>query len=43
LKATGKPLTITAGERQVTITVEPQAPDPIASVIELDIEGSPKV
>jgi alpha-L-fucosidase len=37
LKATGKPLPLTAADTQTAIAVGPQAPDPIASVIELDL------
>lgn len=43
LKATGKTLTVAAAGQQTSIAVGAQAPDAIASVIELDIEGSPKV
>jgi alpha-L-fucosidase len=43
LKATGKSLAVAAADRQTAITVDAQAPDAIASVIELDIEGSAKV
>jgi len=43
LRATGKPLGITAAGRQTSIAVAPEAPDPIASVIELDVEGPPKI
>jgi alpha-L-fucosidase len=42
LRATGKPLVIAGAGRQMSIVVGADAPDPIASVIELDIEGRPK-
>jgi alpha-L-fucosidase len=35
----GKPLAVTAGDGQTAIAVPPQAPDPIASVVEVDVEG----
>lgn len=41
-RASGKPLSATAGEKQTTIAVGGAPPDAIASVIELDIDGSPK-
>jgi len=43
LRPVGKVLKVTAGERETTIDVGDRAPDPIASVIDLDIEGAPKV
>jgi alpha-L-fucosidase len=43
LLATGKTLTVAAADRQTTIGVEAQAPDPIASVVELEIQGTPKI
>ncbi len=43
LKATGRSLAVTAGDGQTAIAVDGQAPDAIASVIELDIDGSPRV
>jgi alpha-L-fucosidase len=42
-RAGGKTLAVAASGRQTSISVTPEAPDPIASVIELDIEGQPKV
>jgi hypothetical protein len=38
-----KPLVVTAGEKQTSIAVGDQAPDKIATVIELDLDGPPKV
>ncbi len=43
LLANGKSLDVTASENQVTIAVPTDAPDKIATVITLDIEGPPKV
>jgi alpha-L-fucosidase len=43
LLATGRPLTVAAADRQTTIALEGQAPDPIASVVVLDIQGAPRV
>jgi alpha-L-fucosidase len=43
LLGTGKTLTVAGADRQTTIAVEGQAPDPIASVVELDIQGAPRV
>jgi alpha-L-fucosidase len=43
LLATGKSLPVTAGEAQTTIEVGEAAPDKIATVIELNIQGAPKV
>jgi alpha-L-fucosidase len=41
LGVNGKALTVTAGEKQTTIAVGDRAPDAVASVIELDIQGAP--
>ena len=43
LLASGKSLPVTAGEAQTTIEVGEAAPDKIATVIELNIQGAPKV
>jgi alpha-L-fucosidase len=42
LKTGGKALPVTPEGTRLTIAAGTQAPDPIASVIELDLEGSPK-
>jgi alpha-L-fucosidase len=43
LRGNGKALAVTAGEKQTSIAVGDRAPDAVASVVELDIEGTPKV
>src|SRR5581483_4058841 len=43
LRATGKSLPVTTAEGRTTIAVGNPAPDPIASVVELEIEGAAKV
>ena len=43
LLAGGKPLVVTPGDNQTTIAVGAEAPDKIATVIELDVNGQPKV
>ncbi len=43
LLADGKSLVVTPGDRQTTIAVGAEAPDKIATVIELDLEGTTKV
>jgi alpha-L-fucosidase len=42
LLAGGKSLVVTAGDKQTTIGVGAEAPDKIATVIELDVNGQPK-
>ena len=41
--ADGKSLVVTAGDNQTTVAVGAEAPDKIATVIELDVDGPPKV
>ncbi len=43
LMAGGKPLIVTASDRQTSIAVGDKAPDNIATVIELDLDSPPKV
>ncbi|MBI4908801.1 MAG: alpha-L-fucosidase [Acidobacteria bacterium] len=43
LLAGGKRLGVTAGDRQVTVDVGGEAPDKIATVVELRLEGTPEV
>ena len=43
LMAGGKSLVVTAGDKQTSIAVGDQAPDKIATVIELDLDSPPKV
>ena len=38
-----KSLAVTAGGEQISIAVGDQAPDKISAVIELDLDGPPKV
>jgi alpha-L-fucosidase len=41
LRTTGKPLTVTAAAGQTTIAVPVEAPDAVASVVELDVSSVP--
>ncbi len=43
LLAGGKSLAVTPGDKQTTIAVGAEAPDKIATVIELDVDGPPKI
>ena len=43
LLAGGKTLAVQAGDRQTTIVVGDKAPDAIATVVQLDLDGPPKV
>jgi alpha-L-fucosidase len=43
LLASGQGLEVTAGENQVVIAVPAEAPDKMASVVALDVEGAPQV
>jgi alpha-L-fucosidase len=43
LLAAAGPLQVSAGENGVTLAVPAEAPDPIATVVALDIQGTPRV